>query len=252
MPESKSHIWYASSMRPYPGNEPWFFDTKSCPPLAEMESHWAQLKDEIAAFVKEKDSKFVSNKEVYENIDINNGWSVLVFLFWGLKISNEFKKKCPQTYRYIKKVPGFVSLSISQLSPHSTLAEHTGDTNAMLRCHLGVEIPGRLPDCGLIVNGDKKNWEEGKWIIFNDAYQHGAWNNTDKRRIVIIMDFIKPEFIGQKNLACAFILTRHVSYIYHKVKLIAKMPVFMKTILFGFILGIIYVLKPVYNLFKIG
>jgi aspartyl/asparaginyl beta-hydroxylase (cupin superfamily) len=250
MPANKSHIWYASSMRSYPGNEPWFYDTKNYLPLAEIESHWAELKGEIIDFIKEKDSMFISNKSVYENIDVNNGWSVIVFLFWGLKISGEFKKKCPKTMRYIDKVPGFVSLSISRLSPHSTLAEHTGDTNAMLRCHLGVEIPSSLPNCGLKVNGEEKSWEEGKWIIFNDAYNHGAWNNMDKRRIVIILDFIKPEFIRQKNIACAFILTRHVSYIYHKVKLIAKMPVFMKTVLFAFFLGIIYIFKPVYNLFK--
>jgi len=115
---------------------------------------------------------------------------------------------------------------------------------------LGVEIPAKLPDCGLKVNGEEKSWEEGKWIVFNDAYKHAAWNNTDKRRVIIIMDFVKPEFIDRKNIACAFILARHFSYIYHKVRLIARMPVFIKTILFAFFLGSIYVLKPVYNIFK--
>jgi ornithine lipid ester-linked acyl 2-hydroxylase len=173
-----------------------------------------------------------------------------MFTFWGLKVSNKFKRKCPKTMQYLKKIPGLVSLSISQLAPNSTIAEHTGDTNAIVRCHLGIEVPASLPDCGLGVNGEQRSWAEGKWIVFNDAYKHTAWNNTGKRRIIIIADIIKPEFMDRKNIACAFILTRHVSYIYHRVKLIAKMPVFLKTLLFGFFLSLIYVFKPVYNLFR--
>ncbi len=135
MPEKKNKIWYASSMRPYAQDEPWFYDAKKYPPLVDIESHWTELKGEIENFIKEKDKEFVSSKALYENIDVNNGWSAIMFLFWGMKISNEFRKKCPKTMTYLKKVPGLVSLSISQLAPKSTLAEHTGDTNAILRCH---------------------------------------------------------------------------------------------------------------------
>jgi len=250
MQEHKSSIWYASSMRPYAENEPWFYDTNNYSHLVDIENHWAALKDEIHNFIKEKDSKFLSSKPLYENIDLNNGWSAIIFLFWGMKISNEFKRKCPKTMQYLNKIPGLVSLSLSQLAPASALAEHTGDTNAILRCHLGIDIPAGLPNCGFTVNGEERSWEEGKWIIFNDAYRHSARNNTDKRRIILIMDFIKPEFIHKKNIICAFILTRHVSYLYQKIKLIARMPVFLKTILFAFFLGVIYLLKPIYNLFK--
>lgn len=237
-------------MRAYPEGEPWFYDAKNYPSLAGIENNWAELKSEIQNLIWEEDSKFLSNKALYENIDVNNGWSAIMFLFWGVKISNKFKKKCPKTTNYLKQMPGFVSLSVSRLAPMAKLAEHTGDTNAILRCHLGVEVPAQLPACGLTVNGEERSWEEGKWLIFNDAYRHSAKNNTEKRRIIIIADFIRPEFIHQKNIICAFILTRHISYMYHKIKLIAGMPAFLKTILFAFFLGIIYLLKPVYNLFK--
>ncbi len=250
MEKNLRYIWYASSMRPYPENEPSFYDTKNCPQLREIETNWTDLKDEINSFIKDTDSRFYSSKVLYEKIDINDGWSSMVFLFWGLKISRDFKKNCPKIIGYLDKVPGLVSVSFSRLLPNSTLAEHIGDTNAILRCHLGIEIPAGLPDCGLKVNGEVRGWEEGKWTIFNDAYRHGAWNNTDRRRIILIVDFIKPEFMNKKNIICSFILTRHISYIYHKVKLIARMPVFMKTILFGFFLCIIYIFKPIYNLFK--
>jgi len=251
MPEQKSHIWYASSLRPYPENEPWYYDSNNYPALNEISNRWDELKDEIHDFIKDKDQKFRSSKTMYDNIDLNDGWSSILFQFWGLKFSNEFKKNCPKTMNYIKMIPGVVSLSLSRLSAKSTLAEHSGDTNAIMRCHLGIEIPGGLPYCGLRVKGEEKGWQEGKWVIFNDAYKHAAWNNTDYKRSIIIMDVIRPEFLNKKNLICAFILTRHVSYVYDKIKFISIMPVFIKTILFAFILGIIFVFKPVYNFFKI-
>jgi aspartyl/asparaginyl beta-hydroxylase (cupin superfamily) len=240
MQSSKPVIWYGSSMRPYAENEPWYYEAKSIQALSDIEHNWTELKEEITTFIKEKDSAFISNKAEYSHIDLNDGWSIVKFLFWGKKVSGEFKNKCPKTMGYLNKVPGLVSLSISKLAPKSVLAEHSGDTNAIMRCHLGVEIPAGLPEVGLKVNGEERGWVEGKWVIFNDAYRHSAWNNTDKRRIVIIIDIIRPEFIRQKNWVCAFILTRHVSYAYNKVKLIAKLPVFVKTALFAFFLGFIY------------
>jgi len=250
MQVNKSHIWYASSMRPYAKNEPWFYDAKDQPELVAIENHWPDLKNELHNFIKNKDDKFLSTKALYDKIDIHNGWSALIFKFWGLNISNEFKKECPKTMQYLNKIPGLVSLSFSKLAPKAALAEHVGDTNAILRCHLGIEIPAQLPDCGIKVNGEEKNWEEGKWLIFNDAYLHGTWNNTDNRRIILIIDVIRPEFIRKKNIVCAFILTRHVSYLYHRIKLVERMPAFIKTMLFAFFLGAIYLLRPVYNLFK--
>lgn len=243
-------IWYGSSMRPYPANEPWYYNVKDLPWAGKLEEDWEAWKDEIINFIKEKDNKFISSAAFYEGIDTGNKWNAVMVLFWGLKVSSELKKKCLRLNQLLEEIPGLVSISISRLSAHSAIAEHEGDTNAIMRCHIGIEIPGQLPVCGFKVNGEERNWEEGKCLIFNDAYPHSAWNNSDKRRIILIIDAVRPEFLQKKNLICAFILTRHVSYLYSKIKFTEKMPVFIKTILFAFILGLIYMLKPLYNLFR--
>ncbi len=36
------------------------------------------------------------------------------------------------------------------------------------------------------------HWHEGKVLIFDDAYEHEAWNHTDKTRVVLFVDFVKP------------------------------------------------------------
>lgn len=243
-------IWYASSLRSYPGNEPWLYDADKISWAQSLQLQWAEYKDEINQFIAEKDKEFISTAGFYKHASSKEGWSAMSFLFWGAKMSNEFDKKCPKTATFLKQIPGLVSISLSRLAPHASIDEHEGDTNAIMRCHLGIEVPGTLPACGFKVHGEERNWEEGKLLIFNDAYKHSAWNQTDKRRIIIIFDVVRPEFLKKKSLICAFILTRHASYIYDKVKLIRIMPVFIKTILFAGILGCVYVFKPVYNLFK--
>ncbi len=215
-----------------------------------LEDNWPAWQEEISNFIKEKDDKFVSTATFYGGLDTAKSWSAITSLFWGLKISNEFDKKCPKMDKLLKQIPGLVSVTISRLSANSKIGEHEGDTNGIMRCHIGIEIPGVLPECGFKVNGESQSWENGKCLIFNDAYKHSAWNNTDKRRIIIIMDVIRPEFMNKKTLICASILARHVSYIYNKTTIINKMPVFMKTLLFGFVMMIVIIGKPIYNLFK--
>jgi aspartyl/asparaginyl beta-hydroxylase (cupin superfamily) len=249
MSQAKKQIWYASSMKPYSEDEPWLYDAKNIDWAVNIEAHWPEYKQEVFDFIKAKDSKFI-NSPFYGDIDVKRGWSSLSFLFWGLKLSSDFYKQCPKLAGFIKKIPGVVSVSMSRLAPQSLLAEHSGDTNAIMRCHLGVEVPAGLPGCGFKVNNEEMGWQEGKFLIFNDAYRHSAWNNTDKRRIVIIIDVVRPEFLSKKNLICSFILTRHVSYLYDGIKFIRNMPSFIKTVLFGSILGVLYVGRPLYNIFK--
>ncbi|MGA7800188.1 MAG: aspartyl/asparaginyl beta-hydroxylase domain-containing protein, partial [Gammaproteobacteria bacterium] len=35
-------------------------------------------------------------------------------------------------------------------------------------------------------------WREGGSLIFDDTYQHEAWNGTDKVRAVLFVDFVRP------------------------------------------------------------
>ncbi|HET6991277.1 MAG TPA: aspartyl/asparaginyl beta-hydroxylase domain-containing protein, partial [Bacteroidia bacterium] len=41
--------------------------------------------------------------------------------------------------------------------------------------------------------------QEGKWLVFCDAYVHNAWNKSDKVRYVLIVDTVLPRFIDQKE-----------------------------------------------------
>jgi ornithine lipid ester-linked acyl 2-hydroxylase len=36
------------------------------------------------------------------------------------------------------------------------------------------------------------HWEEGKALVFDDHFEHEAWNGTEATRVVLFVDFAKP------------------------------------------------------------
>lgn len=145
-------------------------------------------------------------------------WEVLNFYFWG-KADKENCAACPDLHQFLKTIPGLVTASVSRLSPHTEIKEHFGDTNTVARCHLGLVIPKKLPECGIEVNGEKRAWQEGKWLLFCDAFVHHAWNNSDQFRYVLILDVVLPRFLEQENT-----ITANVRSLLKLQKIIGKKP----------------------------
>ncbi len=234
-------VWYASSGKWFKEDgESMFFKPYDFKWAVDIENNWPEIKDEVQNLVKETDKEFTSNK--YVGLTQDDSWSSYTFLFWQIRVKKPpLGERCPILYRYLQQVPGLVSFSLSRIAPQTTLKEHRGDTNAVMRCHLGIEIPAGLPDCGLQAGLEQQGWGEGKWLFFNDAYKHSAWNNTDKRRIVIIMDVIRPEFLYKTKSICANIRARHfVLQITNKVKFLKILGPVFKAPCFGVIYVITY------------
>jgi beta-hydroxylase len=45
---------------------------------------------------------------------------------------------------------------------------------------------------GIRVCSTTCQWRDGEALIFDDAYEHEAWNHTDKTRVILFIDFVKP------------------------------------------------------------
>lgn len=241
-----AEIWYTERGLTYPGNEPCFYDVRAFPQLLEIEKHWPEIGKELKSFMEEKDRSFKANN--YSGINIEGSWKSLTYMFWGFYFWKEFRKKCPVTSAHLKKVKGLVSLSFSRLLPNSSIARHRGDTNAIIRCHLGVEAPNGLPNCGLRVGEEDRGWEEGKWVLFNDAQIHSAWNNTDKRRTVLIIDIIRPEFLNKKGSICARIISYQlINNHFGRKESFPESSFFIKHILFPLMYASMLLYRPLRN-----
>lgn len=149
----------------------------------------------------------------------DGGWKTVGLKFWTI---NNYKnqKYFPKITKIINNIPGLLSASFSKLEPNSEIIPHNGDSNGFYRCHLGIEIPGKLPECGFEVEGDQLPWGEGELLIFCDALYHKAWNKTEGERYIMIFDVVREEYEPQKNKLVSTVLA---SMFLQKIDLLLKL-----------------------------
>ncbi|MBN8696182.1 MAG: aspartyl/asparaginyl beta-hydroxylase domain-containing protein [Bacteroidetes bacterium] len=181
---------------------PAYPDIRSTEGINDLEKNYLTVLKELDTYIQQNGIKSHFNITMVEKPE---SWKVRSLLVWGVKMY-QFQKHFPETMKLMNNIPGVVNICFNALEPQSKIVPHFGDTNAVIRCHLGLQIPSSLPACGLKVKNIEKSWEPGKVIGFIDAYTHEAWNLTDQRRTILLFDILKPEFIHQKNKVCATVL----------------------------------------------
>ena len=133
--------------------------------------------------------------------------------------------KFPKTFSILQQIPNLSLAGITVLEPHSKVLPHIGETNAIIRCHFGLKVPGKNMDCGISVNGEARSLQNGKLLMFSDAHYHNTWNNTDERRFILVLDIIQPQFVYMSSWVCSNSLaTLTLKYIDERIKIIAIFP----------------------------
>lgn len=187
----------------YKGNEPPFFEPSTFDWAIELEQNAGLIKQELLQYLTEHHLESYFNASM---VSKKNSWRTIALKTWSVELYKN-QKSFPVTTSLINKYPQIISASFNLLEPGSKIVPHSGDTNAIYRCHLGLEIPAGLPDCGFRVKDEKRAWENNKWLIFLDAYDHEAWNNSGKERYIFLMDVMRDEFKSRKHLVCSTVLT---------------------------------------------
>jgi hypothetical protein len=173
---------------------------------------WEHLLDGKREIIYEELKQYISEHHSpkayfnYEMVSKPNSWKTIPLMSWNVKFYKHLSA-FPNTYNILKQIPGLVSISFNVLEPNSSIKPHFGDTNGMVRCHFGLDIPGNLPQVGFRVKQEMKAWEEGQLLIFCDGYEHEAWNKSDKPRIILLFDVILPDYLNQKNKICGTVLS---------------------------------------------
>jgi len=192
MQKQLSPLWFSDTGLEFNGNEPFYFDTNSIPWVKHIESHWEIIRDELRDFVATDSDRLLP----YANAEMSsrpNKWRTLGLMFWT-KRSRANCRNFPKTMKALNQIPSLIAVSFNLLEGGTTIKAHYGNTNAIYRCHLGLEIPAPAPQCGFRVGNDIRSWNEGKLLVFCDAHEHTAWNNSARDRYVMIIDVMRPEF----------------------------------------------------------
>ena len=171
-PELESRAWH---------------DTSDFPLVAYLESHFSEIRDEIAALGP---ARFHRESE---RIERTGDWTVAFFYERGRR-SEEVCAACPVTTRGLEALPAMRTagglIYVSRMRAGTHIRPHRGPTNLRLRCHLGVVVPDG--DCALRVGGETRTWQEGRCLVFDDHLEHEAWNHTAQDRVVLIVDLWHP------------------------------------------------------------
>jgi len=158
-----------------------------------LEDNWRSIRAELdQVMVHRKDlPNFQDISPDQKKLSSDDGWKTFFFYAYGFSAKGNCER-CPETARLLKQVPGMKTAFFSILAPGKHLPPHRGPYKGVLRYHLGLMIPEPASDCGIMVDGQTRHWTEGKSLVFDDTFQHEAWNKTQKDRVVLFMDFVKP------------------------------------------------------------
>ncbi|MEM9595587.1 MAG: aspartyl/asparaginyl beta-hydroxylase domain-containing protein [Acidobacteriota bacterium] len=201
-------IWYQIQGGRYRGDEPFFYPPEDHPWVATLEAAAPMIREELTQLL-DADHKSLQPYFSRAMAFPPGQWKTLGFFFWNLKLHSNCKR-CPGITRLLESIPNLTAGSLSVLEPKSNINPHQGDTNAIIRAHLGLSIPAPLPDCGLQVGDEARSWEEGKMLLFCDAHNHTAWNHADRRRLVFIVDVMHPELADRTSEICSHVLADQV------------------------------------------
>lgn len=184
----------------YKGSLPPFIPTEGSPVANKLKENFEIIREEIIGFYNLNKEEFspMYVPHNYHNID----WQVFNFYGFTLKTPENIKK-FPKLNSVLVQIPNMVGAQISVLKPHTRIKAHFSGSNALIRYHLGIFIPGTYPNIGIRVRTEERCWEEGEVLAFSESHRHYAWNNTDIHRIVLLVDTIHPDYADQKNFICA-------------------------------------------------
>ena len=146
-----------------------------------LESQVEEIRSEVQRL---NESDFIAWPEKFL---CDRGWDFFKLFSDGKPVETHCAL-CPVTASLIGDIPGLTMAGFSSLAPHTQIRPHVGISHAVLRCHLGIQIP---KDTGLRVGHEKRQWEEGRCLIFDDTEEHETWNQSNKTRIILWIEFLK-------------------------------------------------------------
>ncbi len=188
-----------------------FFDRCHFPWFEALEAEAGAIRAELEALLKapgEALRPYVrmepgSPANKWTPLDGSLDWSACFLWEYGVPNAAVIER-CPQTARILEslplaRIPGRApNAFFSMLRPRSRIPAHTGVTNTRAIVHLALDVP---PGCGFRVGGETRQWVEGKAFAFDDTIEHEAWNHSDARRALLIIDAWNPHLTARECAA---------------------------------------------------
>ncbi|MFI0351065.1 aspartyl/asparaginyl beta-hydroxylase domain-containing protein [Actinomadura sp. 9N407] len=167
---------------------------ETVPELREFEKAFQEIRSEFLVA-----SERVAVMPTYHELDpaqhyisatTPDDWRMFHLYSMG-EVAEENAALCPRTMAVLKKVPHLFQASFSILDPGKSVPEHEGPFHGYLRYHLGIEVPTENPP-SIRIRDHVHTWKDGESVLFDDSWNHEVTNNSAERRVVLIVDVLRP------------------------------------------------------------
>lgn len=152
--------------------------------------------------------------DIFDRIGSDN-WRTFNLILFGRPVPGN-AELCPRTVELLRGVPGVQSALFSVLLPGAHIPPHSDPAKGVVRYHLALRVPppvARTDDGGHVRNSrecyievdcdhgpgcphddalHRYRWEEGKSVLFDDAFSHWVQNDTDELRVILFVDVLRP------------------------------------------------------------
>jgi aspartate beta-hydroxylase len=213
------YLHLESAVRPDPRQKPTFLffpglpatpylDTGLIPEIEALEARTNDIRAELLALLPNATGR----ERVFHDGELEQqnlrglaeppSWNGYYFYRHGERRADNCAA-CPKTAAALDALPlsrvrgHGPEVLFSVFSPGTHLLPHCGVTNTRVTSHLPLLIP---ENCALRVGGEEHRWREGQVVVFDDTYDHEAWNRSERTRVVMIFDMWNP-FLSQAERA---------------------------------------------------
>jgi aspartyl/asparaginyl beta-hydroxylase (cupin superfamily) len=178
------------------------FSAVSCDPFLDpaefgwtqlLEDHYPAIRAEAEQVLRVRDALPNFQDIAPESLQITDDDQWKTFWFVGYDVWDDPScLRCPVTAAVLRAIPGLTTGFFSILGPGKRLPPHYGPYRGVLRHHLALLVPEPREKAGIRVGDQVRHWEEGRSLVFDDTYEHEAWNDTDGERVVLFLDIKRP------------------------------------------------------------
>lgn len=197
-----AHPLQRPSFQYYPGLDPLAWrEREEFNWVGDVEAAFHAIQGELAAVLQQQSGlqPYVEHSGYtpaeWQKLAGSADWSAY-HLFKGGERVVEHCAQCPQTLAALERVP-LVQVQghapeafFSVLAPGAHIPPHFGLSNAKLAVHLPLIVPD---DCAIRVGEETRGWRQGECLIFDDSFEHEAWNRSDSTRCVLIFEVWNPQ-----------------------------------------------------------
>jgi beta-hydroxylase len=181
-----------------------FFEPDEFPWITDVEARADEIKEELDGLLARVDQlpNFQDIQEEQHKLTQDDRWKVFFFYGYGTRADGNCRR-CPRTAEIVESIPGMTTAMFSVLLPQKHIPPHIGPWKGVLRYHLALRTPADETAARIRVGSRTEHWRDGRSLVFDDTFEHEAWNDSDEIRVVLFVDVIRklPWYLAAPNRA---------------------------------------------------